>query len=85
MRRLALAACVVFAAVTGPALAAGVSSDPRNAPPGAYQMETRHTQVVFAIRHLGLTDYYGRFDKVSGTLNFNRPRRRKARSPSPST
>ena len=34
-------------------------------------METRHTQVVFAIPHLGITDYYGRFEKVSGTLNFN--------------
>jgi polyisoprenoid-binding protein YceI len=27
--------------------------------------------VIFAIAHLGLTDYYGRFEKVSGTLNFN--------------
>jgi polyisoprenoid-binding protein YceI len=69
MRRLALA--LVTLAFAGPALAAGVSTDPKQAPAGAYQMETRHTQVVFAISHFGITDYYGRFDKVSGTLNFN--------------
>jgi polyisoprenoid-binding protein YceI len=45
--------------------------DPKNAPPGAYQIETHHTQIIFAIPHLGITDYYGRFEKYSGTLNFN--------------
>ena len=69
MRRLALFAC--FAALVGVANAAGVSTDPKQAPAGAYQMETHHTQVLFAISHLGLTDYYGRFEKVTGTLNFN--------------
>ena len=51
--------------------AAQVSTDPKQAPAGAYQMETRHSQVLFAIPHLGITDYYGRFDKLSGSLNFN--------------
>ena len=69
MRRLA--ACLALVAAIGSASAAGVSSDPRAAPPGAYQMDTKHTQVIFAIRHLGITDYYGRFEKFSGTLNFN--------------
>jgi polyisoprenoid-binding protein YceI len=69
MRRLALFAC--FAALVGVANAAGVSTDPKQAPAGTYQMETHHTQVLFAISHLGLTDYYGRFEKVTGTLNFN--------------
>lgn len=71
MRRLALIACLTIAALAGLAGAAGVSTDPKQAPAGTYQMETRHTQVIFAIPHLGLTDYYGRFEKVSGTLNFN--------------
>ncbi len=69
MRRLALFAC--FASLVGVANAAGISTDPRQAPAGTYQMETRHTQVLFAIPHLGLTDYYGRFEKVTGTLTFN--------------
>ncbi|HEY4942525.1 MAG TPA: YceI family protein [Rhizomicrobium sp.] len=71
MRRPALIACLTVAALAGLAGAAGVSTDPKQAPAGTYQMETRHTQVIFAIPHLGLTDYYGRFEKVSGSLNFN--------------
>lgn len=53
------------------AYAAGPSTDPKSAPAGAYQVETHHTQIIFAIPHLGITDYYGRFEKMSGTLNFN--------------
>ena len=68
MRRLALfAAAVVLSATL--AEAAGVSTDPKQAPAGAYQIEPRHTVVLFAIPHLGI-DYYGRFEKTSGTLNF---------------
>ncbi|MEI9989744.1 MAG: YceI family protein [Rhizomicrobium sp.] len=69
MRRLAVlgAAFALHAAV---AQAAGVSTDPKQAPAGAYQIEPRHTVVLFAIPHLDLTDYYGRFEKTSGTLNF---------------
>ncbi len=69
MRRLAiLAAAVALNAAL--AQAAGISTDPKQAPAGAYQIEPRHTVVLFAIPHLGLTDYYGRFEKTSGTLNF---------------
>ena len=71
MRRIALAVCLASLAFAGLARADGVSTDPRNAPAGAYQMETRHTQVLFAITHMGITEYYGRFEKVSGSLNFN--------------
>jgi polyisoprenoid-binding protein YceI len=71
MRRLALAASLAVAALAGSVHAADVSTDPKRAPAGAYQVETHHTMVIFAIPHLGLTDYYGRFEKISGTLNFN--------------
>lgn len=59
------------------ALAQSVSTDPSRAPNGAYRMEVSHSQLLFLISHLGLTDYYGRFDKLSGTLNFdaNEPER----------
>jgi polyisoprenoid-binding protein YceI len=71
MRRSILFVCLVVAAIAGPASGAGVSTDPKQAPAGAYQLETRHTQVIFAIPHFGITDYYGRFEKTEGTLNFN--------------
>lgn len=55
-----------------PAAAQSVSKDPVRAPSGAYEVDPHgHTQMLFSILHLGLTDYYGRFDKVSGTLNYD--------------
>lgn len=71
MSRTGLALAFASFIIAGSATADSVSNDPKSAPAGAYQIETHHTQVIFAIPHLGITDYYGRFEKVSGTLNFN--------------
>jgi polyisoprenoid-binding protein YceI len=68
--RSAVAACLTLLALAAPA-AAQSSSDPRQAPAGSYSLETRHSQLLFAIPHLGITDYSGRFDKMSGTLSWN--------------
>jgi polyisoprenoid-binding protein YceI len=54
-----------------PAAAQSVSKDVSEAPVGAYALEPAHSQLLFSIAHLGLTDYYGRFDRLSGTLNFD--------------
>jgi len=62
-------ASLAFLALVGPALAQ--SGDPKRVPTGAYSLDPRHSQILFAIPHLGITDYYGRFDKLSGNLNFN--------------
>jgi polyisoprenoid-binding protein YceI len=48
-----------------------VSQDVAKTPSGTYRIDPGHTQVLFAISHLGLTDYYGRFDKISGTMAFD--------------
>lgn len=68
--RLAVVASLAFLALAGPA-AAQSSTDPRQAPTGNYSLDPRHTQILFSIPHLGITDYYGRFDKFTGSLNFN--------------
>src|ERR1700743_2513523 len=68
--RIFLAASFALLALGGAAFAQS-STDPKQAPSGAYSLETRHSQVLFAIPHLGITDYYGRFDKLSGSLNWN--------------
>jgi polyisoprenoid-binding protein YceI len=68
--RSVLVTSLAFLALAGPALAQS-SNDPKRAPTGSYSMDVRHTQILFAIPHLGITDYYGRFDKVTGNLNFN--------------
>ena len=68
--RAAFVTSLAVLALAGPAMGQS-STDPKQAPTGSYSMDTRHTQILFAIPHLGITDYYGRFDKASGSLNFN--------------
>ena len=70
MRSIVMA-CMAFAFAATAAAAQQVSVDPKQAPTGRYTMETAHSQLLFAIVHLGLTNYYGRFDHLSGTLNFD--------------
>ena len=70
MLRSIFAALLVAAFCSG-ASAQTVSKDPTHAPNGTYRLDTMHSQVLFSIAHLGLTDYYGRFDKLTGTLNFD--------------
>ncbi|MGB8366466.1 MAG: YceI family protein [Rhizomicrobium sp.] len=53
------------------AWAENFSTDPGQVPSGSYRMDTAHSQVLFSIVHLGMTNYYGRFDRLSGTLKFD--------------
>lgn len=69
--RTAVLAFLAFSFVAAAAGAQSVSTDPRQAPTGRYAVETGHSQLLFSITHLGLTEYYGRFDKLAGTLNFD--------------
>jgi polyisoprenoid-binding protein YceI len=73
------AAIVVFLAlaVAPGAFAQSVSRDVSRAPNGTYQLEMSHSQILFSVLHIGLTNYYGRFDKLSGQLNLdaNQPER----------
>jgi len=70
MRTIAFA-CLAFAIAAAAASAQQASIDPKQAPTGRYVLDPRHGQVLFGIAHQGLSDYYGRFDKISGTLNFD--------------
>jgi polyisoprenoid-binding protein YceI len=42
-----------------------------NVPAATYTIDPRHTQIVFSIRHMGLSTFFGRFGHVTGTLNFD--------------
>jgi len=75
---LVLAACTT-AADTAPDIAPLVelARDPAvtrvalEMPSGEYALDTRHTSVLWRVRHWGLGPYTGRFDRASGTLNFD--------------
>jgi len=52
-------------------LSAAAQAAPVTAEKGAYTIDPNHTQIIFAIKHEGLTTFYGRFGKVSGGLTFD--------------
>lgn len=71
LRRVAAVTLLLGLAGPLPTAAQGVSKDSTAAPAGAYSLERSHSQLLFSIAHIGLTDFYGRFDRLSGTLNFD--------------
>jgi len=71
MRTVAFAAAALAFLATLPACAQTVTKDPAQAPTGTYVVDAKHTQVLFSIMHQGLTDYHGRFDRISGSLTFD--------------
>jgi polyisoprenoid-binding protein YceI len=70
-RRLALAALCLIAALGAPGVAPATAETSLNVPAGNYAVYSPHTQVIFAIRHLGLSTFYGTVGHVTGTLNFD--------------
>src|SRR5579872_1512680 len=60
-------ACLALATAAG----AAPSTDPDKVDAGTYQVEPRHTRVLFAVLHMGFTHYYGDFTGVSGTLSID--------------
>ena len=51
--------------------AADVSTNPQTAPKGTYKLEPNHTSVLFCIKHMGISDYCGRFNIIAGNIGFN--------------
>jgi polyisoprenoid-binding protein YceI len=70
-RSLVPALLALALAIAPPAAAQSLSKEASRAPNGSYQLEPNHSQLLFSVVHLGLTNYYGRFDKLSGTLSFD--------------
>lgn len=40
-------------------------------PAATYKIDPRHTQIIFSIKHMGLSTFYGRFGNVNGSLVFD--------------
>jgi polyisoprenoid-binding protein YceI len=73
--RIVLAAALALA--TAPLLAqtpAGPpgAPDPARVTSGTYQVEPRHSQILFTVNHLGFTEYTGMFTMPTGTLVLDR-------------
>lgn len=50
---------------------AAVADRPLDAVSGAYVMDARHTSLIWRVRHMNMSLFTARFDKVAGTLDFN--------------
>ncbi len=44
---------------------------PTAAPAGNYKLDPTHASVTWSLSHAGLSNYTARFDKITGTLDFN--------------
>lgn len=68
-------ACAVVAGLFLASLAGGVgaapSLDPAKASAGHYVLDRRHASLLARVRHLGLSLYTMRFDKVEGTYDYD--------------
>lgn len=54
-----------------PAFAQAVATrDPARVQAGAYETDPEHTQIVFAVSHMGFSTYYGTFTRAAGTLEL---------------
>ncbi len=42
-----------------------------DAKPAAYKIDPGHSCVLFKIKHFGVSNFYGRFNLVEGTLNYD--------------
>ena len=64
---LALLALVVPLAFTAASSSPAASSLAPSAP-GEWNIDPVHSSVIFKVRHLGVCNFYGRFNKVSGSV-----------------
>jgi polyisoprenoid-binding protein YceI len=69
--RFRLTAAALLFAFAGIAPAAAADSIASTAHKGTYAIDPDHAQVIFMIRHMGLSTFYGRFGKVAGTLSVD--------------
>ena len=54
-----------------PAAALAASTNPSDVPAGHYRLDPAHTTVIARVRHLGVSNYVVRFDKVEGDFTFD--------------
>ncbi|MFZ8393361.1 YceI family protein, partial [Staphylococcus aureus] len=73
MRRilLATAATALFATAAFAMDFTPPSTDLAKAHTGKYVMDASHANVIFNLSHLGYSHYFGRFNKLEGTLVFD--------------
>jgi len=66
---------LAFFMLMGCATAAGilypVNDDPLKSKAGIYQLDPTHSNIIFAVNHLGFSMHHGRFNRLEGSLDLN--------------
>src|SRR4051794_4702529 len=70
-RLLTLLALSLIAAAAAPGALPALAQTSLNVPAATYTIDPKHTQILFSIRHMGLSTFFGRFGHVTGSLNFD--------------
>jgi polyisoprenoid-binding protein YceI len=63
MRKSLLSSLVLFLALSGFGLAAFAADK--------YEVDNLHSSVLFKVRHAGLSNFYGRFNRLAGAFEFD--------------
>jgi polyisoprenoid-binding protein YceI len=71
MKTFFLSALAIIVALSGPASAQTAATPAPKIEPGAYAVDPYHTQVTFAVSHMGFTEFRGRLGNASGTLQLD--------------
>lgn len=65
---------LIATAIIIPAISSGFSAAKAaklDIPSGNYVSDAAHTNLLWSIKHFGLSNYYGRFDKIEAKLDLN--------------
>ena len=61
----------IVAALGAVLLSSGTNSTEPVSASGTYEVDGGHSSVVFSTKHLDVSRFYGRFNEVSGSIDFN--------------
>src|SRR6476620_6451484 len=67
---LALSAALYATGLVVPATPAAAQTS-LNVPAATYTIDPKHTQIVFGVKHMGLSTFFGRFEYATGSLTFD--------------
>jgi polyisoprenoid-binding protein YceI len=71
MKTLGLSALAITVALSGSVSAQTPAKPTVKIEPGVYAVDPYHTQVTFAVSHMGFTEFRGRLSNASGTLQLD--------------
>ncbi len=74
MRHRFIAAAAATALIIGSSCALAFTAPSTSldgVPSGKYMIDNSHTNVLFGLSHMGFSQYYGRFNVITGTLEFD--------------